>query len=484
VVKNGKTTDPVDSSVRRFGGGNVFEDSEKLFFARRFWRGCGEGMTHRVHDPIMFDNVFESIDSDEYVVAMFYAEHRWPLVDYFGMVEFVGFEGSTGTWVPVPGETAELKEVHTAKLLGYYPVPSEDPMLRKAVLAFGFPTAQWKDPNIPMLLTAINGNIGEVVKLVDVWLPKSWLKAFRGPKFGTEGVRKLLDVKDRPLTLAMLKPKIGLTPKESAKQCYEAALGGIDIIKDDEMTGDLPRCRMEERLTEVMEALDKANSKTGEKTLYTVNVTDEAYRIPEKAEKAVELGANALMVNFTAGWSAMRALAENPKIKVPILFHPDGAAAFGQGRSAGTTEWVFAKLTRISGADFTIIPTPWGKFSFPGAEVTPEPSYRMAQIYQAPFLHFKKTWVLPGGGMYPGLVPVTVGEFGRDVIIGGGGAVAGHPMGATAGAKALRQAVDATMENIPLEEYAKNKPELRSAIEAWGVFKAPKEAMFKGAKTS
>lgn len=38
------------------------------------------------------------------------------------------------------------------------------------------------------------------------------------------------------MTLAMLKPKIGLTPKETAKQCYEAGLGGIDIIKDDEMT--------------------------------------------------------------------------------------------------------------------------------------------------------------------------------------------------------------------------------------------------------
>lgn len=53
----------------------------------------------------------------------------------------------------------------------------------------------------------------------------------------------------------MLKPKIGLTPKETAKQCYEAALGGIDIIKDDEMTSDLPRCRIEERLSAVMEAL-------------------------------------------------------------------------------------------------------------------------------------------------------------------------------------------------------------------------------------
>jgi 2,3-diketo-5-methylthiopentyl-1-phosphate enolase len=85
--------------------------------------------------------------------------------------------------------------------------------------------------------------------------------------------------------------------------------------------------------------------------------------------------------------------------------------------------------------------------------------------------------------MFPGLVPVTMEEFGTDLVIGGGGAVAGHPMGATAGARALRQAIAATMEGKTLEEYAKDKPELRAAVQAWGVFKRPQEILFKGAET-
>jgi len=197
----------------------------------------------------------------------------------------------------------------------------------------------------------------------------------------------------------------------------------------------------------------------------------------------VDVGANALMVNFTAGWSGLRGIAENVKLKVPVLFHPDGAAAFGLGRSAGMSEWVWHKLSRISGADFTIFGTPWGKFSFPGATVIPDLSYRTGMIYHAPMAHIKKTWVLPGGGMFPGLVPVTMEEFGTDLIIGGGGAVAGHPMGATAGARAFRQAIDATMEGKTLQEYAKDKPELRAAVQAWGVFKRPQEILFKGAET-
>jgi hypothetical protein len=53
-------------------------------------------------------------------------------------------------------------------------------------------------------------------------------------------------------------------------------------------------------------------------------------------------------------------------------------------------------------------------------------------IYHASMGHIKKSWVLPGGGMFPGLVSVTMEEFGTELIIGGGGAVAGHPMGARA----------------------------------------------------
>lgn len=40
-----------------------------------------------------------------------------------------------------------------------------------------------------------------------------------------------------------------------------------------------------------------------------------------------------------------------------------------------------------------------------------------------------------------------------------------HPVGYTAGAMAWRQAIDAAMEGIPLEEAAKTKPELKAAMD-------------------
>ena len=61
-----------------------------------------------------------------------------------------------------------------------------------------------------------------------------------------------------------------------------------------------------------------------------------------------------------------------------------------------------------------------------------------------------------------------------DIIVPAGGGILGHPMGYTAGARAMIQAAEAVSENIPLEEAAKTRPELRAAIEKWGVPERPR----------
>ena len=77
----------------------------------------------------------------------------------------------------------------------------------------------------------------------------------------------MLGVQDRPLLNNMIKPCIGLTPERTAELAYEAAVGGVDVIKDDELICDPPFCRLEERVKAVMEALKRAEEEKGEKTL-------------------------------------------------------------------------------------------------------------------------------------------------------------------------------------------------------------------------
>ena len=45
-------------------------------------------------------------------------------------------------------------------------------------------------------------------------------------------------------------------------------------------------------------------------------------------------------------------------------------------------------------------------------------------------------------------------------MLAAGGGVHGHPDGIEAGAKSMRQAIDAAMQGIPVTEYAKDHKEL------------------------
>jgi len=84
------------------------------------------------------------------------------------------------------------------------------------------------------------------------------------------------------------------------------------------------------------------------------------------------------------------------------------------------------------------------------------------------WFNIKPVFAVASGGVYPGIVPKIIEFMGRDVVIQAGGGIHGHPNGTVAGAKAMRQAVDASLKKISLKEYAKTHEELKLALEKWG----------------
>ena len=433
-------------------------------------------MVHEVYDKSIIFNVGESVDLDRFILALYYQENT-NTVDHIATIESSYSETSTGTWVHIPGFN-DIKEQFSTKVLATFAVPSrEDPAIKKAVVLAAFPV-DLIGHNLPMLLSGAVGNITTIdglYRLGDFIFPKSFVKeTFKGPKFGVPGLREMLKEPKRPLTMAMVKPKAGLAVGDVAKQCYELAMGGVDIIKDDEMTSESPPRPREARLKKVMEALDKAKSETGKKVIFTVNVTDRTDKIVEIAEKCIEWGANGIMVNqYPTGITSLQALSEDPSINVPLLAHPCMSGILFRGQT-GIDDAALQKMVRLCGADISIFPSAWGKLA-----TLPLESYvRSGVALLAPLYDIKAAWPAPGGGVYQGLIPAAVDEFGYDIIAAAGGPYAGHPMGPRAGAKSFRQAIDAVMKDIPLEEYAKTHPELKAALERWGIFKRPEQAFF------
>ena len=192
----------------------------------------------------------------------------------------IAVEQTTGTWTSVPAETDELRAMHVGRLISVTEVPDHEFELppdteeRQYVFRIAFPVRNLGG-QIPLLLSSVIGNISMIgkLKLVDLEFPPSFTKHFQGPRFGIEGVRKLLKVPKRPLVNVMIKPCTGLSPAAGAELFEEAALGGVDIVKDDELIGNVEYSKNIDRVKLFMAKEKRVFEATGEHTLYTVNVT-------------------------------------------------------------------------------------------------------------------------------------------------------------------------------------------------------------------
>lgn len=213
-------------------------------------------------------------------------------------------------------------EVDDARAVLEFPAASGDVALLVSSLFAG----EWAD-----------SSAFERCRLIAVDWPPGFLP---GPAF---------DAPDRVLIGAIVKPSLGLTPAEVAQTAAALAAAGADLVKDDELLGDPDSCPLEERVRAVAAA----------GVNYAANVTGPIETLLPRAERAVELGAGALMINaFAQGLDALRAL-RTADFGVPLFAHRVGAALWARAATFGVAPAVVAELTRLCGADYVQV----GSFS-------------------------------------------------------------------------------------------------------------------------
>ncbi len=399
----------------------------------------------------------EPVDPDKYVVCKYRVTTDLPIEK---AAEAIAAEQSTGTWTGISTLNSEIFNNLGARVVDI----SGDNIIVE------FPTDDFSIEvgAVPQILSVIAGNLFGLgalkgVRLEDVTFPKEILDQFKGPKFGAEGIRKQLDRPEKPLVGTIVKPKIGLDPKNTAKYVYEAGAGGLTNSKDDETLVDQAFCPIEDRTKAVAEALDRLESE-GHKMMHAVNVSTRSDKILELAEKVQEWGARELMIDvITCGFGSLQALAEDPSIKVPIHVHRTMHGAFTKDPLHGVAMLPLTKLVRMCGGDALHIGT-LGVGKMSGS--TKEDSNLVACLGDD--VPYKGVMPVCSGGVYPGIVDAIVKKAGFNVQIQAGGGVAGHPDGVRAGAMGMSQAVDAAYLGIPAEEYAKDHKELAIALKTWG----------------
>ena len=365
----------------------------------------------------------------------------------------IAAEQSTGTWTEVQGENNPL----AARVIS----------AQGTDVVIGFPEELFEPGNIPQYLSVVAGNLFGLgalkkVRLQDVIFPERLMRVHKGPRFGIEDSRKILGVFDRPLVGTIVKPKVGLDPIGTAEVAAAAVRGGLDLVKDDETLTNQSFCPLIPRLEAVMNHLDKVEKETGKKAFYAVNVTTGADEILERAESAVDHGANMVMVDvLTAGFSALEVLSRH--VNVPIHVHRTMHGAFTRDKAHGISMLVISKLVRMTGGTNLHTGSYMGKM----ARETLENDLSRDALREE-WYGLKRVFPVASGGIYPAKVHGNLDGYGVDCIVQAGGGVHGHPDGTTAGAKAMVQAVEAWLKQIPLQEYARDHKELETALRFWG----------------
>ena len=387
------------------------------------------------------------------------------------VASIVAGESSVGTWTDVKTMKPRIGKTLSPKVFYL------NERHKRARIAY--PIELFELGNLPEILSSIGGNIYGMKSVKgllweDVTIPKKMLYSFKGPKFGIKGLRRKFKIWKRPFVGTIVKPKVGLEPGEHSRVAYDAWRGGCDIVKDDENLTSQKFNTFKTRFLKTIKMLDKAEKDTGDRKAYLINCTAGTKQMLKRIDFVEKNGGNYIMLDIiTLGWAALQTAREHTKL--PIHAHRAGHAMFDRSSEHGMTMEVIAQLARMIGVDTLHIGTAFGKMTGGKKEVL-----HIEQEMEQPFTkltkdHLEQRWFrvkpvlgVASGGVYPGIVDKIIKLMGENIVIQAGGGIHGHPAGTVAGARAMRQAVDAALKGIPLKAYAIDHLELFEALKKWG----------------
>ena len=372
-------------------------------------------------------------------------------VDPRASADSMAGEQSSGTFVPVPGETPELKEraaarIEALEVVGTVGAPSLPGAITGKEIVQARVTLSWPmdniGPSLPNLLTMVAGNLFELkqysgLRILDIRLPDDFAAAYPGPKFGVVGTRALSGVTQGPLIGTIVKPSVGFNADQTAQLVDLLAKAGLDFIKDDELQADGLACPFDDRVRAVMRVIDRHADATGKKVMYAFNLTGEIDEMRRRHDLVRGLGGTSVMASLNSvGLSGMIALGRHSEL--PIHGHRNGWGALSRAPLLGWSYVAWQKLWRLAGADHMHVNGLNNKFCESDDSVIAS-----ARECLTPMFKNLPCIAMPvfSSGQGTSQVNETLARMGTsDLIYAAGGGIMGHPDGPAAGVAALRNA--------------------------------------------
>jgi len=393
--------------------------------------------------------------------------------------EILAGEMSTGTFIPVPGETEQLKQRYRTKVVAV------EPLAESSTPAFPQPPALHSErysrarvtvsipyemvgSDLTTVLASVVGNITELrevsaLRLVHLDLPRALLDRSALPRYGVSGTRAVTGVQDRPLIGGVIKPAVGLAPDDFAERVHILADAGVDLIKDDELIANPAYCPFEQRVAAVMRALNDYAERSGRRVLYAFNLTADLDTMLRRAEFVTAAGGLCGQVNLNqVGLVGVAALRRHSEL---ILHgHTAGWGLYSRQPFFGMDFQPYQLVWRLVGVDHLVVAGPDSKFWLPN-----DLSLAAINACLTP-LRDPADRIMPavGSRQWGGQAPLIAAALSKpDLIHLAGAGIFAHPGGAAAGVAAIRQAWDAALSGIALDDYAASHHELAQALRAF-----------------
>jgi ribulose-bisphosphate carboxylase large chain len=390
----------------------------------------------------------------------------------------IASDQSTGTFVPLPGETAELKERVAARVVSIRrleptpvpTIPTEKPApatgYQRADVEIAFPI-EAIGTDLAALMTIAIGGVYSIkgfsgIRVIGMQLPPEFAAAHPGPQFGIAGSRTISGVHGRPIIGSIVKPALGLRPNETAEMVRELVEANVDFIKDDEKLMSPAYSSLEDRVAAIMPIILDHEQKTGKKVMYAFGISHADPDVMMRNHDIVAAaGGNCAVININSvgfgGFSFLR-----KRSRLVIHAHRNGWDILTRHPGLGMDFHVYQQFWRLLGVD---------QFQINGIRAkyweSDESFVRsFASVTEPLFSPADRALPVVCSGQWGGQAPETYERTGRtlDLMYLCGGGIVSHPGGLAAGVKAVRQSWEAAVTGVPLEVFAREHPELAQSL--------------------
>jgi ribulose-bisphosphate carboxylase large chain len=270
---------------------------------------------------------------------------------------------------------------------------------------------------VGQLLQLLYGNVSYYprIRLNALRLPETLLDRLPGPIGGVRQIRRWTGVEDRSLLATVLKPR-GSAPDALADLAYRFAIGGGDLLKDDQNLVETGIEPFRRRVGACAAAVERAAEATGRRCLYLPHVAGSGAFLHRQLECVASLGLGGVVIcPWIVGLETAATAAR--EFDLMWLAHPAAAGVFTEPEDRGIAgEVLFGQLARTAGADIVIFPGRGGRI-----QSSRDDTEAICDALTGPLGDLAPALPCAGGGKTLHEAPESAARLGPDfaVLVGG-----------------------------------------------------------------